>query len=133
MLTCLHSFGYMCSGLFMTLCGLEDKDFACVQLGRGKKKMKDPSFQFAAIRHCFLILVKLYVILSPKIKIQISLLVQPDREDELLRIEGGGGRVINWNGARVFGVLAMSRAIGTLISLLYVQSWAKNFCQIFSC
>ncbi|VVA10481.1 PREDICTED: phosphatase [Prunus dulcis] len=37
---------------------------------------------------------------------------KPDREDELLRIEGGGGKVINWNGARVFGVLAMSRAIG---------------------
>lgn len=38
--------------------------------------------------------------------------MQPDRADELLRIEGGGGRVINWNGPRVFGVLAMSRAIG---------------------
>ncbi|KAK9274962.1 hypothetical protein L1049_022219 [Liquidambar formosana] len=36
---------------------------------------------------------------------------KPDREDELMRIEGGGGKVINWNGARVFGVLAMSRAI----------------------
>ena len=29
-----------------------------------------------------------------------------------MRIEGDGGKVINWNGARVFGVLAMSRAIG---------------------
>ncbi|KAH9762593.1 protein-serine/threonine phosphatase [Citrus sinensis] len=37
---------------------------------------------------------------------------KPDRQDELERIEGAGGRVINWNGARVFGVLAMSRAIG---------------------
>ncbi|KAA8523168.1 hypothetical protein F0562_009591 [Nyssa sinensis] len=37
---------------------------------------------------------------------------KPDREDELVRIEREGGRVINWNGARVFGVLAMSRAIG---------------------
>ncbi|KAJ4953698.1 hypothetical protein NE237_030530 [Protea cynaroides] len=37
---------------------------------------------------------------------------KPDREDELVRIEGGGGRVINWNGARILGVLAMSRAIG---------------------
>ncbi|XP_077209854.1 putative protein phosphatase 2C 6 [Tasmannia lanceolata] len=37
---------------------------------------------------------------------------KPDREDELLRIEGGGGRVFNWNGPRVLGVLAMSRAIG---------------------
>lgn len=37
---------------------------------------------------------------------------KPDREDELLRIEELDGKVINWNGARVFGVLAMSRAIG---------------------
>ncbi|KAF8393443.1 hypothetical protein HHK36_021687 [Tetracentron sinense] len=43
----------------------------------------------------------------------------PDREDELLRIEGGGGRVISWNGARVFGVLAMSRAIGDR----YLRPW----------
>nr|DAD44599.1 TPA_asm: hypothetical protein HUJ06_002829 [Nelumbo nucifera] len=44
---------------------------------------------------------------------------KPDREDELVRIEGGGGRVINWNGARVFGVLAMSRAIGDR----YLRPW----------
>ncbi|KAK9697596.1 hypothetical protein RND81_08G047500 [Saponaria officinalis] len=37
---------------------------------------------------------------------------KPDRVDELSRIEGEGGRVINWYGARVLGVLAMSRAIG---------------------
>ncbi|KAH9605181.1 hypothetical protein KSS87_016017 [Heliosperma pusillum] len=37
---------------------------------------------------------------------------KPDRADELSRIEGEGGRVINWYGARVLGVLAMSRAIG---------------------
>jgi hypothetical protein len=34
-----------------------------------------------------------------------------------MRIEEEGGKVINWNGARVFGVLAMSRAIGFLLSL----------------
>ncbi|KAF8400898.1 hypothetical protein HHK36_014201 [Tetracentron sinense] len=44
---------------------------------------------------------------------------KPDREDELARIEGEGGRVINWNGARVFGVLAMSRAIGDR----YLRPW----------
>ncbi|KAJ4958016.1 hypothetical protein NE237_025127 [Protea cynaroides] len=44
---------------------------------------------------------------------------KPDREDELVRIEGGGGRVIHWNGARVFGVLAMSRAIGDR----YLRPW----------
>ncbi|KAL6984736.1 protein-serine,threonine phosphatase [Sarracenia purpurea var. burkii] len=44
---------------------------------------------------------------------------KPDREDELVRIESEGGRVINWNGARVFGVLAMSRAIGDR----YLRPW----------
>ncbi|KAL9169549.1 hypothetical protein ABFS82_04G086500 [Erythranthe guttata] len=37
---------------------------------------------------------------------------KPDRPDELSRIEAAGGRVIYWQGARVLGVLAMSRAIG---------------------
>lgn len=38
--------------------------------------------------------------------------VQPERPDELMRIEEAGGRVINWNGHRVLGVLATSRSIG---------------------
>lgn len=38
--------------------------------------------------------------------------MQPDRADELERIEGCGGKVINWNGNRVLGVLATSRSIG---------------------
>ncbi|XP_004291511.1 PREDICTED: probable protein phosphatase 2C 24 [Fragaria vesca subsp. vesca] len=37
---------------------------------------------------------------------------KPDRPDELSRIEEAGGRVIYWDGPRVLGVLAMSRAIG---------------------
>ncbi|KAJ0984027.1 hypothetical protein J5N97_002383 [Dioscorea zingiberensis] len=37
---------------------------------------------------------------------------KPDRPDEMERIEAAGGRVIYWDGARVLGVLAMSRAIG---------------------
>ncbi|XP_078444985.1 putative protein phosphatase 2C 9 [Wolffia australiana] len=37
---------------------------------------------------------------------------KPDRPDEQRRIEAAGGRVIYWDGARVLGVLAMSRAIG---------------------
>ncbi|XP_022746340.1 protein phosphatase 2C 37-like [Durio zibethinus] len=37
---------------------------------------------------------------------------KPDRPDELLRIKEAGGRVIYWDGPRVLGVLAMSRAIG---------------------
>ncbi|RWW29745.1 hypothetical protein GW17_00005719 [Ensete ventricosum] len=35
--------------------------------------------------------------------------LQPDREDELMRIESLGGRVINWQGHRISGVLAVSR------------------------
>ncbi|KAG6574134.1 putative protein phosphatase 2C 75, partial [Cucurbita argyrosperma subsp. sororia] len=38
--------------------------------------------------------------------------VMPDRIDELARIEAAGGQVIFINGARVKGILAMSRAIG---------------------
>ncbi|XP_074319628.1 putative protein phosphatase 2C 75 isoform X2 [Silene latifolia] len=37
---------------------------------------------------------------------------KPDRPDELARIEAAGGRVMYLDGARVQGVLAMSRAIG---------------------
>ncbi|CAK7331426.1 unnamed protein product [Dovyalis caffra] len=37
---------------------------------------------------------------------------KPDRPDELDRIQNAGGRVIYWDGPRVLGVLAMSRAIG---------------------
>ena len=37
---------------------------------------------------------------------------QPNRDDEYARIEAAGGKVIQWNGHRVFGVLAMSRSIG---------------------
>ncbi|KAJ0970282.1 hypothetical protein J5N97_023159 [Dioscorea zingiberensis] len=37
---------------------------------------------------------------------------KPDRADELARIEAAGGRVIYLNGARVHGILAMSRALG---------------------
>lgn len=44
---------------------------------------------------------------------------KPDREDELVRIESEGGKVIDWNGARVLGVLAMSRAIGDR----YLRPW----------
>ncbi|KAK3040132.1 hypothetical protein RJ639_027858 [Escallonia herrerae] len=39
--------------------------------------------------------------------------ISPDREDELARIRACGGRVMFYNGARVEGILAMSRAIGT--------------------
>ncbi|OIW04071.1 hypothetical protein TanjilG_00631 [Lupinus angustifolius] len=47
---------------------------------------------------------------------------KPDRPDELIRVEAAGGRVIYWDGARVLGVLAMSRAIGDNYLKPYVIS-----------
>ncbi|KAL3838086.1 hypothetical protein ACJIZ3_022677 [Penstemon smallii] len=44
--------------------------------------------------------------------VQLSDDHKPDRPDELERIEFSGGKVINWNGQRVLGVLATSRSIG---------------------
>ncbi|KAI3442824.1 Protein-serine/threonine phosphatase [Psidium guajava] len=37
---------------------------------------------------------------------------KPHRPDELRRVEAAGGRVINWNGHRILGVLSTSRSIG---------------------
>ncbi|RDX71944.1 putative protein phosphatase 2C 8, partial [Mucuna pruriens] len=47
---------------------------------------------------------------------------KPGRPDELMRIEEAGGRVINWNGQRVLGVLATSRSIGDEYLRPYVIS-----------
>ncbi|CAA7026317.1 unnamed protein product [Microthlaspi erraticum] len=47
---------------------------------------------------------------------------KPDRPDELDRIQEAGGRVIYWDGARVLGVLAMSRSIGDNYLKPYVSS-----------
>lgn len=52
----------------------------------------------------------------------LCLILQPDRPDELNRIEESGGRVIFWDGPRVLGVLAMSRAIGDNYLKPYVIS-----------
>ncbi|KAG0584222.1 hypothetical protein KC19_3G194600 [Ceratodon purpureus] len=46
------------------------------------------------------------------IAIPLSVDHKPEREDEMARVEAAGGRVIYWNGYRVLGILAMSRAIG---------------------
>ncbi|EEC71208.1 hypothetical protein OsI_03122 [Oryza sativa Indica Group] len=45
---------------------------------------------------------------------------QPDRPDEMERVEAAGGRVINWNGYRILGVLATSRSIGDYYLKPYV-------------
>ncbi|XP_073007346.1 probable protein phosphatase 2C 8 [Typha latifolia] len=47
---------------------------------------------------------------------------KPDRPDEMERVEAAGGRVINWNGFRVLGVLATSRSIGDYYLKPYVTS-----------
>ncbi|KAE8077874.1 hypothetical protein FH972_016392 [Carpinus fangiana] len=47
---------------------------------------------------------------------------KPDRLDELNRIEAAGGKVINWNGQRVLGVLSTSRSIGDHYLRPYVIS-----------
>ncbi|KAF8102627.1 hypothetical protein N665_0198s0321 [Sinapis alba] len=52
------------------------------------------------------------VLCRGKTPLALSVDHKPDREDEAARIEAAGGKVIQWNGARVFGVLAMSRSIG---------------------
>lgn len=53
---------------------------------------------------------------------------KPDREDEMARVESAGGRVIFWNGYRVLGVLAMSRAIGDRYLKPYVISEPEVTC-----
>ncbi|KAJ0247891.1 Protein phosphatase 2C 7 [Hirschfeldia incana] len=52
------------------------------------------------------------VLLRGKESMPLSVDHKPDREDEYARIEKAGGKVIQWQGARVSGVLAMSRSIG---------------------
>ncbi|XWS61622.1 hypothetical protein CRYUN_Cryun07bG0142200 [Craigia yunnanensis] len=47
---------------------------------------------------------------------------RPDNPDERVRVEAAGGRVINWNGSRVLGVLATSRSIGDQYLKPYVIS-----------
>ncbi|KAK4757867.1 hypothetical protein SAY87_019168 [Trapa incisa] len=59
------------------------------------------------------------VLCRGKEPIALSVDHKPNREDEYQRIEAAGGKVIQWNGHRVFGVLAMSRSIGDR----YLKPW----------
>ncbi|TVT99014.1 hypothetical protein EJB05_55643 [Eragrostis curvula] len=52
------------------------------------------------------------VLCRGKQPLALSMDHKPNREDEYARIEALGGKVIQWNGYRVLGVLAMSRSIG---------------------
>ncbi|GLT98719.1 hypothetical protein SLE2022_162100 [Rubroshorea leprosula] len=52
------------------------------------------------------------VLCRGKVAVPLSIDHKPEREDEHARIEAAGGKVIQWNGYRVSGVLAMSRSIG---------------------
>ncbi|OMO79717.1 phosphatase 2C (PP2C)-like protein [Corchorus capsularis] len=47
---------------------------------------------------------------------------KPDRPDEMERVEAAGGRVVNWDGSRVLGILATSRSIGDQYLKPYVIS-----------
>ncbi|KAM5579480.1 protein phosphatase 2C 16 [Rosa sericea] len=59
------------------------------------------------------------VLCRGKQPVPLSVDHKPNREDEYARIEASGGKVIQWNGHRVFGVLAMSRSIGDR----YLKPW----------
>lgn len=59
------------------------------------------------------------VLYRGKESVALSIDHKPNREDEYARIEASGGKVIQWNGHRVFGVLAMSRSIGDR----YLKPW----------
>ncbi|XP_062148046.1 protein phosphatase 2C 50 isoform X2 [Alnus glutinosa] len=59
------------------------------------------------------------VLCRGKVPMPLSVDHKPDREDEHARIEAAGGKVIQWNGSRVFGVLATSRSIGDR----YLKPW----------
>ncbi|KAH0451677.1 hypothetical protein IEQ34_018976 [Dendrobium chrysotoxum] len=47
---------------------------------------------------------------------------KPNRPDELERVEAAGGRVINWDGYRILGVLSTSRSIGDYYLKPYVTA-----------
>lgn len=59
------------------------------------------------------------VLCRAKLPMALSIDHKPDRPDEYARIEANGGKVIQWNGYRVSGVLAMSRSIGDR----YLKPW----------
>ncbi|GFS43424.1 similar to HYPERSENSITIVE TO ABA1 [Actinidia rufa] len=63
------------------------------------------------------------VLCRGKVAVPLSVDHKPDREDERARIEAAGGKVIQWDGFRVSGVLAMSRSIGMYIPTLTILNY----------
>ncbi|GMH13745.1 hypothetical protein Nepgr_015586 [Nepenthes gracilis] len=59
------------------------------------------------------------VLFRGKTAMPLSVDHKPNRKDEWERIEAADGKVIQWNGFRVFGVLSMSRSIGDR----YLKPW----------
>ncbi|KAL3625322.1 hypothetical protein CASFOL_030776 [Castilleja foliolosa] len=57
-----------------------------------------------------------------KVPMPLSVDHRPNRDDECDRIEASGGKVINWDGYRVSGVLAVSRSIGDRYLRPYIIS-----------
>ncbi|MCO5550376.1 hypothetical protein L7F22_003860 [Adiantum nelumboides] len=57
-------------------------------------------------------------------------LSKPDREDEIARIKADGGRVFNWNGWRVLGVLhfKVQEGIGSALALPNVSRLHPSGC-----
>ncbi len=51
------------------------------------------------------------------------------------RVEAAGGQILFWNGVRVMGVLAVSRAIGDhcLRPFVIAQPEARAACALFTC
>ncbi|CAA2961159.1 probable phosphatase 2C 50 isoform X1 [Olea europaea subsp. europaea] len=60
------------------------------------------------------------VLCRGKAPMPLSVDHKPNREDEYLRIEAAGGKVINWEGYRVCAMLAVSRSIGDRFLRPYV-------------
>ncbi|XP_015083675.1 protein phosphatase 2C 51-like [Solanum pennellii] len=52
------------------------------------------------------------ILCSRGVAIPLSNDHKPDRPDEKKRVEAAGGKILNWNGSRVQGILATSRSIG---------------------
>ncbi|KAG8388410.1 hypothetical protein BUALT_Bualt02G0123000 [Buddleja alternifolia] len=71
------------------------------------------------------------VLYRGKEAISLSVDHKPNREDEYARIEASGGKVIQWNGHRVFGVLAMSRSIGRSMRFYEALLHALYFSHVF--